>query len=319
MKKWIWLILLMTLSLRGHCWGFFGHRKINEMAVWLLPPGMLTLFKQHSDFLIEHAVDPDKRRYAVAEEAPRHYIDIDQYGVYPYPGLPRPWLAAVTKFTEDSLQKHGIVPWWLQTMMGRLTKAFKDKDQVHILKYAADLGHYMADAHVPLHATHNHNGQYSNQKGIHGFWESRIPELLADKDWDFFIGKAVYIKNFSSFCWTRVLESAAAVDTVLRCEKELSKRFPPDQKYAFEKRGEQTIRQYSSAFSIAYDALLKGMIERRMRQAILAVASAWYTAWVNAGQPDLTQLTNREFSQSDLDEFAQLNQSWKGGNTDTDH
>src|SRR6476620_6214130 len=105
MKKCIWLVLLMSITLRGHCWGFFGHRKINEMAIWLLPPGMLTLFKPQSDFLIEHAVDPDKRRYAVNAEAPRHYIDIDQYGEWPYPMLPRTWPAAVEKFSEDSLQK----------------------------------------------------------------------------------------------------------------------------------------------------------------------------------------------------------------------
>jgi type IV secretory pathway TrbF-like protein len=27
------------------------------------------------------------------------------------------------------------------------------------------------------------------------FWESRIPELLAEKEWDFFIGKALYISQ----------------------------------------------------------------------------------------------------------------------------
>jgi len=29
------------------------------------------------------------------------------------------------------------------------------------------------------------------------------------------------------------------------------------------------------------------MVERRMRQSIYAVASFWYTAWVNARRPDL--------------------------------
>ena len=92
-------------------------------------------------------------------------------------------------------------------------------------KTISRIGHYIADAHVPLHANSNHNGQYTDQKGIHGFWESRIPELLAEKEWDFFIGKAEYIKNPGDFIWKRVLESAAAADTVLRFEKELSKTF----------------------------------------------------------------------------------------------
>jgi len=76
-----------------------------------------------------------------------------------------------------------------------------------------------------IDASSNHNGQFTDQKGIHGFWESRIPELLADKEWDFFIGKAEYIKNPADFIWKRVLESGAAADTVLKFEKELSKTF----------------------------------------------------------------------------------------------
>lgn len=272
---------------------------------------MLVLYKPQLEFLTEHATDPDKRRYAIAEEAPRHYIDIDHYGKYPYDSLPRKWNDAVKKYTADSLNKHGIVPWWIQTMLGRLTTAFKEKDQAKILRLSAELGHYIADAHVPLHASSNHNGQYTNQRGIHGFWESRVPELLAEKEWDFFIGKAMYIRNPADFIWKRVLESAAAADTVLRCEKELTARFPGDQKYSFTERNGVIIRQYSPAFTKAYDTVLKGMVERRMRQSIFAVASFWYTAWVNAGQPDLKDLSHTSFTPEEQAEFEKLNNYWK--------
>jgi len=271
---------------------------------------MLVLYKTNIGFITDHAVDPDMRRYAIAQEGPRHYIDIDQYGKYPFDALPRKWNDALNKFSEDSLQQHGIVPWWVQTMLYRLTVAFKEKNQVKILKLSAEIGHYIADAHVPLHANSNHNGQYTNQQGIHGFWESRIPELLADKEWDFFIGKADYLNDPGNFIWQRVLESAAAADTVLRYEKELSEQFPADQKFSFENRNGVT-RQYSSAFTRAYDLKLKGMVERRMRMAIYSVASFWYTAWVNAGEPDLAKLSNKEFSADDLKEFENLGNSWK--------
>lgn len=310
-KRFFFVILSFFIVKDCFCWGFFAHRKINYYAVFLLPPDMLVMYKQHADFLSEHAIDPDKRRYAVPEEGPRHYIDIDHYGKYPFSELPRKWNDAVTKFSEDSLMRYGIVPWWVQIMTYRLTDAFKEKNQAKILKLSAEIGHYIADAHVPLHASSNHNGQFTDQKGIHGFWESRVPELLADKEWDFFIGKAEYIKNPGDFIWGRVLESATAADTVLLYEKELSKSFPPDQKYSFEERNGVTTRQYSSAFSKAYDARLNGMIEKRMRQSIFAIASFWYTAWVNAGQPDLTRLSNKEFSPEDLKEFEILNNSWK--------
>ena len=313
LKKLFLTFLLLLFCQQCFCWGFYGHRKINYLAVFLLPPEMLLLYKSNIEFISEHAVDPDKRRYAIAEEGPRHYIDIDQYGTYPYKELPRNYDSAVAKFGIDSINAHGIVPWWVQTMLQRLTKAFKEKNQAKILKLSAEIGHYIADAHVPLHASHNHNGQYSNQNGIHGFWESRVPELLADKEFDFWIGKAEYIKNPGQFIWARVLESAAAADTVLRYEKELTEQFPADQKYAFENRNGITTRVYSTSFTVAYNNKLQGMVERRMRQSIYAVASFWYTAWINAGQPDLKTLTNKEFTADELKEFEELNSNWKKG------
>ncbi len=316
MKKLFFLFLFSAFSVKCFCWGFYAHKKINYYAVFLLPPEMMVLYKPNIDFISEHAVDPDMRRYAVPEEGPRHYIDLDRYGKYPFDSLPRKWNDAVAKYSEDTLNQYGIVPWWVSAMLHKLTDAFKEKNQAKILKYSAEIGHYIADAHVPLHACSNHNGQFTDQKGIHGFWESRIPELLAEKDpittgWDFFIGKAEYIKNPSDFMWKRVLESAAASDTVLKFEKELTKNFPSDQKYSFEDRNGITIRQYSSAFSVKYNEQLKGMVERRMRQSIYAVSSFWYTAWVNAGQPDLSKLSNKEFSAEDLKEFEGLNNAWK--------
>lgn len=307
------MIVLAGMALRASAWGFYAHRLINRQAVFLLPPEMLVLYKQHISFLDEHAVDPDKRRYAVAAEAPRHFIDLDRYGPAPFVGLPRHWEAALAKFGDDSLQAGGIVPWWVQTMLQRLTAAFRARDQSRILKLSAEIGHYLADAHVPLHACSNHNGQYTGQRGIHGFWESRVPELLAEKEWDFLVGRAVYIRQPADFIWNRVCESAAASDSVLRLEKQLDAGFSPDRKYAFEPRSSTILRQYSAEYTVAYNILLNNMVERRMGASILAVASFWYTAWVDAGQPTLTSLANQEFSTAEQQAFGELDRQWRAG------
>lgn len=314
MKKII-LSSLFTLGLLlsyspSYCWGFWAHQKINYFSVFLLPPEMMVLYKPNISFIAEHSVDPDKRRYAVKDEGPRHYIDIDKYGTYPYDSLPRRWKDAVEKFGEDTVRAHGIVPWHVQVMLQRLTNAFRDKNFSSIMKNSAEIGHYIGDAHVPLHASSNHNGQYTNQKGIHAFWESRVPELLAEKHFDFFVGKAQYIKNPGEFIWARVLESAKASDSVLTMERELTQQFPGDQKYSFEERNGVVIRQYSSSFTSAFNDKLDGMIERRMRQAIFCIASFWYTAWINAGQPDLKPLVKQKFTESDVKEFEELNSKW---------
>ena len=87
--------------------------------------------------------------------------------------------------------------------------------------------------------------------------------------------------------------------------------FPADQKYAFEERNGIIMRQYSSWFTIAYNNKLNGMIERRMRLSVYSVASFWYTAWINAGQPDLSKLSNKEFSPEELENYTELNNAWK--------
>ncbi|MDX1652102.1 MAG: zinc dependent phospholipase C family protein [Brumimicrobium sp.] len=289
-------------------WGFFGHKRINRIAVFTLPPEMFGFYKEHIEYITEHAVDPDKRRYAVEGEAPRHYIDIDHYvpeGENPFLAMPRKWEEAVEKYSEDTLQTYGIVPWYIPVMKQKLTWAFKEKNVDLILKYSADLGHYIGDAHVPLHTTENYNGKMTNQRGIHGFWESRLPEINADQ-YNFFVGKAKYEPNVLDFAWDAVEQSHYALDSVFRFEKELTEEFPPDKKYSFEQRGATTVRVYSYEFSQAYHEKLNGMVERRMRQSIIAVGSIWYTAWVDAGQPDLNELVSKKPSEELIEAQKEL-------------
>ena len=289
-------------------WGFFGHQRINRIAVFTLPPEMFGFYKEHIEFLTDHAVDPDKRRYAIDGEAQRHFIDIDHYKTDTsdvFSVFPKKWEAAVAKFSEDTLQAYGIVPWHIQTMKYRLQKAFEEKNVDLILKYSAEIGHYIADAHVPLHTTENYNGQLTNQKGIHGLWESRIVELNADH-YDFFIGKSSYISNVSDFIWKVVKESHTALDSVFRLEKEVTADFNSDQKYSFETRGNIVTQVYSFEFCREYSKRMNGMVERRMRNAVLAVGCFWLTAWVDAGQPDLSKLQNSKPSNELIEEQKAL-------------
>ena len=289
-------------------WGFFGHKRINRIAVFTLPQEMFGFYKDHIEYLTEHAVDPDKRRYAVEGEAQCHYIDLDHYykpGEDPFTIMPRRWYDAVAKFTEDTLQTYGIVPWHINVMKLKLQKAFETKNVDLILKYSADIGHYIGDAHVPLHTTENYNGQMTGQRGIRGLWESRLVEVNAE-DYDYFVGKGKYVKSIVDFAWEAVETSHLALDSVLRIEKELTAEFPSDKKYSYEQRGNVTISVYSYDFSQEYHKRMNGMVERRMRAAIIAVGSIWYTAWVDAGQPDLSALQNVQPSAELLEEMRQL-------------
>lgn len=293
-------------------WGFYGHKRINRMAVFTLPPEMFGFYKNHIEYITEHAVDPDMRRYSIKEEAPRHYIDIDHYGPNCFDSVPRFWKKAVAKYTEDTLQAYGIVPWWIDVMTYRLTEAFRAGDVDKILRYSAELGHYVGDAHVPLHTTENYNGQMTNQVGIHGFWESRVPELLGD-NYDYFVGRSYYIESPINTAWEIVQVSHSEVDSVLTLEAKLNAATPADRKYAFENRGNTTVKTYSEEYTKAYNDQLNDMAERRMRAAIIMLGSYWYTAWVNAGQPDLSKLENKEVTDSAKKAQEAEEYLWKNG------
>ncbi|MEM8528489.1 MAG: zinc dependent phospholipase C family protein [Bacteroidota bacterium] len=368
-------ILLALIFLFGgsttyeDAWGFFGHRRINRMAVFTLPTDMIGFYKRNIEFITEHAVDPDKRRYATRHEAVRHYIDIDHWGEYPFEEVPRKWMDVLMKYTDvysidfkgdtthlfgkdkfarvafsldgssnpyrdffyynvlpeyyedewniacdslnellaipvvcqkafavDRFSEYGILPYNLVHYYRKLVKAFEEKNFNRILRLSAEIGHYVGDAHVPLHTTENYNGQLTNQVGIHAFWESRLPELYADENYDFFVGKSDIIEDPNEFFWNIVLESHQLLDSVLLIEQDLREQFPEDQQMCYEERLGRTIRTQCEVFAKAYHERLSGMVERRMTAAIHALGCVWYSAWVEAGQPDINRLQPAEMS-----------------------
>jgi hypothetical protein len=292
-KKYVLALLfcvpLFFVARQAQAWGFFGHRLLNRLAVYTLPPGMVGFYKANIDYLTVNATRPDSRRMVVPGEAPKHFLDVDRYGDSAEFKLPRKYADAVARYGEDSLLRHGIVPWNVVSMKNQLTAAFKAQDTDRILRLSADMGHYIADACVPLHTTRNYNGQLTGQRGIHALWESRLPELLS-ADYDLFSGKAEYLERPTDAIWAAVIRSHAAVDSVLRFEQQLTAQVGDDQKFGYEQRGSQTIRTYSREFSKAYHARLNGQVERQLRYASGLIGDFWFTCWVDAGSPDLTKL-----------------------------
>jgi hypothetical protein len=309
MKQTRLLLIAATLPFLCSFWGFFAHQRINRLAVFTLPPEMINFYKKNLNYLTEAAVNPDRRRFSMPEEAPRHYIDIDHFGDSALYKIPRFWNQAVEKYSEDTLKAYGIVPWHINRMYYQLREAFLVGDPNRILRISAELGHYIGDAHVPLHTTENYNGQLSGQEGIHGFWESRLPELFSDR-FDFFVGRATHLENPQLAAWDAVIGSHLAVDSVLAEEKKLSKKMG-DAKYSFETKGKQTVKVFSKEYANAYHVVLDGMVERRMKAAIKCIGDFWYTAWVDAGQPDLNKFINYTPSAEELEKRRLEVQSWR--------
>ena len=283
------VLLIVSFPSNLYSWGAYAHKKTNRMAVFTLPPQMIGFYKKHIEYITKHGNDPDRKRYKDEKEAAHHYINIDQYGDKPFDVMPRKWKDAVAKYTEDTLNKYGINPWWTEIMYYRLIEAFKNQDINKILYISASLGHYIADACVPLHTTQFYDGKMSDQKGVHAFWESRIPELFSDS-YNYFLGHAEYIENPSDKIWINIKASHMLVDTILTVQKKMNSEFPVDKKYSFESKGKKNVKVFSKEYSQQFSSLLDGMIERQMQLAIKTIGSFWYTAWVIAGQPDLSKI-----------------------------
>lgn len=272
------LTAILLAPSTASAWGFEAHKFIVARAIDLLPEPLRPFFEANRAFIVERAIDPDLWRNAgFTEEPPNHFLDLDAYGAYPFTSLPREYDEAVKKHGIDKLKANGLVPWRTHEMAGRLIRGFaalhKNGQYAHsdIRFFSAIIGHYVADAHVPFHAVLNYNGQLTGQTGIHNRWEDelfiRYQQQLAIKP-----GALTSIGNERDFVFDVLLESSQLADDVLAADRK-----------AIGDRGVYDDRYFETFFSET-----RPILEKRVNDAINAVASVITSAWEQAGKPTLT-------------------------------
>jgi hypothetical protein len=266
-------------------WGFAPHKELHAVAITALPTPIFSFFKYHQAELIRRATDADKRKHGVEDEAARHYIDLDHFseGVEPCS-----WFDACQNFTEDTLKERGILPWNIELVYMNLVHEFS-KDTLNtaqVIRLCADLGHYIADAHVPLHTSSNYNGQFSGQTGIHALWETHVYET-SRSSWTPRKIEANYIKDVRKWVWNIIQESHQDVGKVLAKEIMVREMKDEPEDYGYRTRGRTLTLVPTPAFCEAYSKAMEGMVERRFFSAAQAISSIWYTSWADAGAPEL--------------------------------
>jgi hypothetical protein len=289
MKKLVFLICAIAVVF--FCsWGFLVHRTTTQLAVYELPKPMRAFFHENLPYLTRYSVRPDQRRNEDSTEAPKHILDAELYGDSAVWKMPYDFREAIAKYGWDSLKRNGYVVYWVPVMKDNLTRAFARRDRDSIIFYAADLAHYIGDAHVPLHITENYDGQLTNQKGLHSLWESMVPEIqLADLDLRSF-HKAKYISDPQAEIWKVVRTSFQLVPRVLAEEKNASAGFTDSTKFRIQIRNGRESKGFTTAFAKAYYAKLGEMINRQLIRTSDMIADFWYTSWVDGGRPDLKEL-----------------------------
>jgi hypothetical protein len=311
MKSFRLFGLLALILVMAGSWGFLVHRTTTQLAVYQLPENLQYFFYENLDYLVRYSVRPDQRRNSDPSEGPKHFIDIERFGPNAVNSMPLDWKGAVAKYGEDSLKKNGIVPYWVVDQKNKLTAAFKSGNRDSILYYAADLAHYIEDAHVPLHTTENHDGQLTGQKGMHSLWESMIPEIELTNYNLYEEHKATYLKKPEEAIWKAVRESNALLPQMFAQETEVSKSFTDSTKYRIQMRNGRESKSYSSAFARAYAQRLGNSINQQLLKSAHLVADFWYTSWVDAGKPNIDGLMKAPVSAGQRAAWAQEVISYK--------
>src|SRR5258708_875974 len=119
----LFLLGLLSIAPILISWGTFGHERINHAAVLSLPAPLQSFFYNHIDFVTQESTVPDLRKYTLNDKAenPRHYIDLENFGSQD--SLPKTLEDARKKYDEKFLSQNGILPWYIESMVEKLTKA----------------------------------------------------------------------------------------------------------------------------------------------------------------------------------------------------
>jgi hypothetical protein len=249
-------------------WGTTGHRYINRKAVVHLPETMPQFIAQQA-FFEAHAMDADYRRSTDTAEAPKHYIDIDNYPNFH--NITRNLDSLIMQYGWPFVRENGIVPWATVWTLDSLTAQLARGDWAIAYLTASDMGHYVADAHQPLHCTRNYNGQYTGNYGIHSRYESTM--ITTFQDSLYIVQDSIfYIEDPINFIFEYVFHSQSLADSVMQADnyaKAMSgwngSGTPPSSYYAY-------LWQRSRVYTID-----------QIQRATVVLASFWYTAWVDAG------------------------------------
>lgn len=229
-------------------------------------------FQSWVSFLKAHASDADYRKSDDYTEGPKHYIDIDSYSDFISKGrIPQTLDSVNQKYGSAFVIDNGILPWATIASFDSLRECMKRRNFDKAKIFAADLGHYVADGHMPLHITVNYNGQLTNQTGLHSRYESTMINSkisqIAYSGTD-----ATEISNVNQYIFDYLYFNNKYCDSLLLADT-----------YAKSVSG----GSYNTAYTNALWTKTSGFTIPLFQRASHALASLIYTAWLQAGSPSL--------------------------------
>jgi hypothetical protein len=271
LKKQIKYSALVIVSLILMSWGYQGHQIISGNAALSFNAEMEE-FHMWVNALIDHASDADIRKQWDPDEGPRHYIDIDMYDEFQiYGTIPQDINDAIAIHGHDFVYEAGVLPWATKNTYDSLIACFQRLDWDKAVLYAADLGHYVGDGHMPLHITMNYNGQYTGNYDIHYRYESTMINAFGSQI--FYEGDEIsVIQDVQQYIFDYLYYNYNYVDSVL---------------FADDYAKSISSNTSSSEYRQALWEKTKGFTTLLFKNASHTLAELIYSAWTEAGKPDL--------------------------------
>lgn len=160
-------VLLLGVG-EARAWGRHAHRLVNELAIGMLPAGPLrSALEADEGQVIRASTEPDDVfRDHYPREGERHYFNIDALAPAPFEGLPVSD-AAIAACPLRPPKLAGRLPVAVRESYDELVRYLRAGDDLSTRRAAGLLGHYVADATMPLHATTNFDGWDTGNRGIH--------------------------------------------------------------------------------------------------------------------------------------------------------
>jgi hypothetical protein len=266
---------LLFLFNTAYGWGDKGHALIARKAVELLPEEMNN-FKEWGEYIEDHSSDPDKRKKEDPTEDPKHYIDIDYYREFRNGEMIYDKEILTGIYGDSIVTEYGVLPWATVEAYNSLVQALKDRNRDRILIYASDLAHYVADGHQPMHTVLNYDGQHSGQKGIHARYEIHMVDRYLDELENAFYKQSPFVvEDPLKYVFHYITTANIISESVFHSDL-----------VAYGQTGSWDSDDY---YKILWFRT-KYITSQQMNNAAKALASLIYTAWNNAGKPDLNNV-----------------------------
>jgi hypothetical protein len=237
------------------------HGWITEQAVQHLPMPLRGFFE---------ANEAKVAAYASGEPSGTHFINIDSYPEFFDGTFPRELADAQAKYGASVVAANGLAPWNYEARMTTLTQQMSGARTItnwtgDVVATAATVAHYIEDLHNPLHLTKNFDGQLTGNSGIHARYEG---EMLVPRLDEIAIAPAAaeFLPSPLDFAFDGIHEHYHWVDDIMAGDTMAPK-------------------PYDDAYFDSLWTSTAPFTTELLQEASVAVASSWYTAWVNAGAP----------------------------------